>query len=434
MPEKLRENLAFEMARFFVRHLREELTKPARVVDYITLEGIPFRALTENMLADLMREFPGLAAAEPARLNFFENYWNSRGDAAMGAVDHAAPYSEATFKSINRMFYIQIQDVLRPDGRLQREWFDYWKASIEIFEKRGRKMDFRSLFASNTIFHTALEDALKSTDLPFDDVRKILFDQFTIINRVSHEVLDGVLQKSLARTEEILNAIFPDHIVAELRQDGGAVPRQIEQSAVMFCDLAGFTTLSATLAPGDLLAELDDIFSHLDRIVGRHRMEKIKTIGDCYMCATALPFLGEYEAVDAVMCALRIQKFMRAHRARAKRANRPEWHLRIGIHTGPVVSGVIGQKRFHYDIWGDTVNLAQRMESNGEVDRVNVSGRTVERLHNWFLVENRGHVNVKGIGPMEMFFVNGILPDVSVAGRGEVLKPGIVPHRRKREG
>ncbi len=430
MSKKIRENLAYEMARLLLRHLREELTKPTSVVDYVTVDGIPFRAYTENMIADLLREFPALIGAPAAGVNFFENYWNKRGDVPMGAVDHAASYSQATFKSLNRMFYIQIQDVRHADRRLYREWFEYWKGSIDAMEKRGRKFDFRSIFASNTIFHISLEEAVKATSLPFEDARQILFDQLTVVNRVAHEVLDGVLQRSLARTEEILGAIFPEHIVKELRENGSAVPRQIETSAVMFCDLAGFTTLSAGLTPEKLLAELDDIFSHLDRIVHRHRMEKIKTIGDCYMCATALPFLGEYEAVDAVLCALRIQKFMKAHRARARSSGRPEWHLRIGIHTGPVVAGVIGHKRFHYDIWGDTVNLAQRMEASGEVDRVNVSGRVTRRLHDWFDLESRGPVTVKGIGPMEMFFVNGVNAQVSVRGRGELLKPGMIPQRQ----
>lgn len=425
MNENLREKLAYEMARLLLRHLREELTKPAKVVDYITLDGVSFRAYTENMIEDLLREYPALADAPPASVNFFETYWNRRGNVPMGALDHNASYSEATFKSLNRMFYIQIQDVRHAGGLLHKEWFDYWKTSFEVFKKRGRRFDFKSLFASNTIFHTALEEAVRETGLPFDDTRKILFDQFTVINRVSHEVMDGMLQESLTRTEEILGAIFPEHIVSELRGAGSATPRRIEQSAVMFCDLAGFTTLSAMLTPEELLFELDDIFTHLDRIVHRHRMEKIKTIGDCYMCATALPFIGEHEAVDAAQCALRIQKFMEFHRARARKMRRPEWHLRIGIHTGPVVAGVIGQKRFHYDIWGDTVNLAQRMESNGEVDRVNVSGRMVRRLHDWFVVENRGALNVKGIGPMEMFFVNGILADKSVGGKGKVLLPEI---------
>ena len=421
--ETLRHDLAYEMARLFLRHLREELTKPGKVVDYTTLEGIPFRTFTENMIADLLREFPTLAGAPAASVNFFEQYWNRRGDQSIGALDHSASYAQATFKTMNRMFYTQIQNVRRNDGRLYQEWFDYLRTTAQTMNSRGRKFDFRSVFSSNTFFHTSLEDALRTTDLPFEEARRILFDQFTIINRVSHEVLDGILQESLARTEEILGAIFPEHVVAELRQGRAAKPRRIEQSAVMFCDLAGFTTLSGALPPEQLLAELDDVFSHLDRIVHRHRMEKIKTIGDCYMCATALPFLGDFEAVDAALCALQIQKLMQAHRARARRKGRPEWRLRIGIHTGPVVAGVIGQKRFHYDIWGDTVNLAQRMEANGEVDRVNVSGRFARRLHDWFLLESRGPVNVKGIGPMEMLFVTGLMPEASVGSRAGVLRP-----------
>ncbi len=209
------------------------------------------------------------------------------------------------------------------------------------------------------------------------------------------------------RSEELLLNILPAQVAEELKNKGAADARSLEQVTVLFTDFQGFTALSAHMAPERLVADIHECFSAFDAIMGRHGVEKIKTIGDAYMAAGGLPVPNGTHARDAVLAALEVQEFIAARKAGKQAAGEPFFEVRIGVHTGPVVAGIVGVKKFQYDIWGDTVNTASRMESSGAVGRVNISEATyawVKDVEGLAFIP-RGPVKVKGKGELAMWFV-----------------------------
>ena len=172
----------------------------------------------------------------------------------------------------------------------------------------------------------------------------------------------------------------------------------------MFTDFKNFTQISEALSPSELVAEIHFCFEAFDHIIARHNIEKIKTIGDSYMCAGGLPVINKTNATDVVKAAMEIQQFMR-HRLQQGKNVKALSEIRIGIHTGPVVAGIVGVKKFAYDIWGDTVNIASRMESSGEAGKINISGSTYELVKEEFSCRHRGKVPAKNKGEIDMFFV-----------------------------
>ncbi len=207
------------------------------------------------------------------------------------------------------------------------------------------------------------------------------------------------------RSEELLLNILPAAIAAELKQTGVAQARQYKEATVLFTDFKGFSKIANTVDAEKLVADLDYCYGQFDHIIEQHGLEKIKTIGDSYMCAGGLPESDTDHAVRMVKAALDIQKFL--HRWNAERAARGEAPLeaRIGIHTGPLVAGVVGSKKFAYDIWGDTVNIASRVESAGEAGKVNVSENTFKLIKDRFPCSFRGELPVKNLNPVAMYFV-----------------------------
>jgi class 3 adenylate cyclase len=175
----------------------------------------------------------------------------------------------------------------------------------------------------------------------------------------------------------------------------------------MFTDFHGFTQISEKLTPQRLVSELDLCFRAFDDITSRHQLEKIKTIGDAYLCVGGLPKSNSTHARDVVSAALEMQKYMAVLASEKQKHGEEFFEMRVGIHTGTVVAGIVGVRKFAYDIWGDTVNTAARMESSGEVGKVNISGTTWELVRNHFQCQHRGKVAAKNKGEIDMYFVEG---------------------------
>ncbi len=231
----------------------------------------------------------------------------------------------------------------------------------------------------------------------------------SIDNAMLYEQLEQKVEERTAelarekqKSEDLLHNILPVETAQELKQKGFAEARHYERVTVLFTDFKGFTELSAKLPPAQLVHEIDACFKAFDHIVERYGIEKIKTIGDAYMAAGGLPVPNSTHAEDVIRAALEIRDFMRDRNARGEGAG---LDIRIGVHTGPVVAGIVGVRKFQYDIWGDTVNTASRMESSGEPGKVNVSQATRDLTRELFRFESRGDREAKGKGRMPMYFV-----------------------------
>ena len=210
------------------------------------------------------------------------------------------------------------------------------------------------------------------------------------------------------RSEELLLNILPAEVAEELKAKGSAEAVHIDQVTVLFTDFKGFTAMSETLGPKELVRDLNECFSAFDHITAKYGIEKIKTIGDAYMAAGGLPTPNTTHATDVIKAAFEMRDFIAVGKARKIAAGLPYFEIRIGIHTGPVVAGIVGVKKFAYDIWGDTVNTASRMESSGEAGQVNISEATYALMKNetGLTFTPRGKVQAKGKGEMEMYFVS----------------------------
>lgn len=216
------------------------------------------------------------------------------------------------------------------------------------------------------------------------------------------------IAKGKKRSDELLLNILPEEVAEELKAKGSAQAKHFDEVTVMFTDFKGFTQISEKLTPAELVAEIHTCFKAFDEITVKYNIEKIKTIGDAYMCAGGLPAINSTNAKDVVNAALEIRLFMQQHLQERKLQNKPLFEIRIGIHTGPVVAGIVGVKKFAYDIWGDTVNIASRMESSGEAGKVNISSTTYELVKDHFKFEHRGKIQAKNKGEIDMYFVDAV--------------------------
>ncbi|MEO5693914.1 MAG: adenylate/guanylate cyclase domain-containing protein [Usitatibacter sp.] len=219
--------------------------------------------------------------------------------------------------------------------------------------------------------------------------------------KVSQRTLE--LQHEQVRTKELLHNILPVEIADELSATGSARPARHESVTILFTDFGGFTQAVSAMPADRMVGELNEIFAAFDSITDEFGVEKIKTIGDAYMAAAGLPKACPDHAQRCVRVGLRMIDYLENR----NRTAAFKWSIRLGVHSGPVVAGVVGKRKYAYDIWGDTVNIASRMESAGEIGRVNISAYTYDLIREEFDCEYRGKVDAKGKGQIDMYFVKG---------------------------
>lgn len=251
--------------------------------------------------------------------------------------------------------------------------------------------------------------------------RQIDFDQVEAVRRLARQVVAQLelgrklievedarrkLEAEKRKSEKLILNILPAEIALELQSAGQVEPKHHPSVTILFADFVGFTSFAENMQPRILIDELSGFFSAFDEIVAQLELEKLKTIGDAYMCVGGLPRPSKQHAFDTCLAGLRMQHYVNVTNLQRSRMRLASRSIRIGIHTGSVMAGVVGKSKFAYDIWGDAVNVAARMESSGEAGRVNVSETTFHHVKNFFDATPRGSVSVKHKGELAMYFID----------------------------
>ena len=267
----------------------------------------------------------------------------------------------------------------------------------QLQEKRQRNLNYAAVIAMVLIVLLAIG----------------LYQRYNFIKKTNR-----IIEEEKNRSEKLLRNILPDETALELKLKGKVKAQKFESVTVLFTDFKGFTHSSSNLTPENLVRSVDYYFSKFDEVMDRHGLEKIKTMGDAYMCAGGLHFHKEDHALKMVHAAFEIARIMVETKKIAKE-NIMAYDIRIGIHTGPVVAGVVGTRKFAYDIWGDTVNVASRMESSSEPGKINISEKTYLLIKDSFECSYRGELEVKNKGKMKMYFVDKPLAPPTMGSRNE---------------
>ncbi len=254
----------------------------------------------------------------------------------------------------------------------------------QLKEKRQKNLNYASVIALVLIILLALG----------------LYHRYNFIKKTNR-----IIEEEKNRSEKLLRNILPDETALELKQKGKVKAKKFESVTVLFTDFKDFTHSSSNLTPENLVRSVDYYFSKFDEVMVKHGLEKIKTMGDSYMCAGGLHFHEADHALKMVQAAFEVGQIMDDTKKIAEENIMP-YDIRIGIHTGPVVAGVVGTRKFAYDIWGDTVNVASRMESSSETGKINISESTYKLIKDKFDCDYRGELEVKNKGKMKMYFVN----------------------------
>jgi class 3 adenylate cyclase/tetratricopeptide (TPR) repeat protein len=213
------------------------------------------------------------------------------------------------------------------------------------------------------------------------------------------------VERQKEKSDELLLNILPYEVAEELKEKGYTTAKAFEEVTVLFCDIKGFTNVAENMTAQELVKEINTYFSAFDNTIQKYGLEKIKTIGDAYIAAGGLPEKNSATAQNVIEAAIAMQQAVEKLKQERELSNKPYFELRIGIHTGPVVAGVVGIKKFQYDIWGDTVNLAARMEQSGVPGKINISQHTYELVKEQFTCVHRGKIEAKNKGEIDMYFV-----------------------------
>ena len=291
----------------------------------------------------------------------------------------------ANITNIDRQLYVD------PDRRKELIVTLEQNDSISNFEARVYQKDGSTIWTS------------QNARTVRDDAGNLLYYEGTVADITERKQAEEALRAEQEKSERLLLNILPESIAEELKQDHHLIADRFDEATILFADIVNFTSFSSSSSPTDLVNLLNQIFSEFDRLAGQYGLEKIKTIGDAYMMVGGIPT----PRTDHVEAIVEIALNMQHEISRFKRDNGEPFSLRIGIHTGPVVAGVIGTKKFIYDLWGDSVNVASRMESQGLAGRIQVTDSVYERLKDRYVFEERGQIDVKGKGEMITYWLMG---------------------------
>lgn len=295
------------------------------------------------------------------------------------------------------------EDIVQQNARRQAIFGDY-QVQLEN-ERQERALVAQEAQLQRTTF---FRNSLIIGALGLLAIVLLIFNRYRIKSKANQELAEknSIIEKEKKRSDDLLLNILPAETAKELKENGKAKAKQYDSVTVLFSDIVSFTQIAEAFSATELVTLLDDCFRGFDKIALKYGIEKIKTIGDAYMCVGGLPVPNQTHAYDVVSAGIEMQAFVQNYNQTLAERGLSELAIRIGIHTGPVVAGIVGSTKFAYDIWGDTVNLASRMESGGAAGQVNISRTTYEAVKDRFLFKERGKIEVKNKGAIEMYFVD----------------------------
>ncbi len=382
------------LARYFIVHLKAELRKPDHVL-YEVHKDKPVRQMMTDLLQRVRDEFD-IPESEPLlEEDIVFRRWCE--------VNGRWEYDDSAFIAYNLVFINRLLDLRDGTEESRQRLVAAMGSGFRSFdyEKLGFSVSF--LLDSESIMRELLRGAVH------DHLPEMAVEGDALVLRQSRayqtdvsEYFESVFKSTLADNVRLLHGILPQQVASELKQNGSVQPVHFADAAVLFTDFEKFSQHTAHLAPSEVLRRLDIYFSEFDRIAGKYGLEKIKTIGDSYMAVAGVPQPHKDPVRATCDAALEI---LEASDRLSKGAE--GWKIRLGIHVGPLMAGVIGKQKFSYDVWGATVNFASRMESSGEPGHINVSEDVYARVKDFYEWEARGPQPVKRLGTAEMFFLLG---------------------------
>jgi class 3 adenylate cyclase len=390
----LRRDISRLIARYFLLHLEAEALKPDAVLheDY---PDLPVREITRTWI-DRVRENFEIPTDEklPAE-NIFDQWCSMNGK---------FEYFDSALFGYNRMFLPRILDLREGTPESQLRFFNEVREAFDGFDYESQGFTVSFFLNSESNMRELLRDVVRK-NLPQwgKTADEVILRQSAAYQTEMYEYFETILKSTLAQNVRLLNGILPEQVANELKRNGYVEPVYFSDAAVIFTDFEAFSQSTEHLSPAEVIRRLDAYFSEFDRISAAYGLEKIKTIGDSYMAVAGVPDLHDDPVRAACDAALEISQAS----LRISERNPPGWNIRIGIHTGPLVAGVIGKHKFSYDVWGATVNFASRMESSGAPGRINVSADVYAEMKHHYHWEPRGPQPVKRLGLAEMFFLLG---------------------------
>ena len=262
---------------------------------------------------------------------------------------------------------------------------DFEKRDLSINQREALRKLSKQVMAQLELRRTLIE------------VNRLVEEQKELSQRVN-------LEKE--NVELLLSRVLPDEIAKELQDNERVEPKYIDECSILFTDFVGFTKLTETLSPKTLIDLLHQVFCQFDKICKKYEIEKIKTIGDSYMCVSGITKNKKEHTQRICLAACEMLEYLSKANAQRSKLKMPTWEMRLGIHTGPIICGVVGEDKFTFDVWGDSVNTASLMEQNGTPGKVNVSESAYFRVNKQFNCEERGEILTTKKGPLKMFYVN----------------------------
>lgn len=298
-------------------------------------------------------------------------------------------------------------------GSARKEWIEYFRSNSPSFKGyygdeipdikyHLQKFSHGALCVAS---FSEISDESRELLVRAANVFSLAYSRFKDLTKSRQDLQNLIEEKK--RSESLLLNILPEEIALELKQFSRSYARYHDEVTILFADIKGFSGITENLSAEELVSQLDECFRAFDKIVDKHGLEKIKTVGDMYVCACGLPKPVNDNAVKTVRAALDMINFLKGFNTAKQIQDLPAFDFRIGIHTGPVITGVVGQKKFTYDIWGDAVNMAARMEQHGEPGKINISGNTYALVKDKFTCTHRGKIEAKNKGKVDMYFVEG---------------------------